>query len=210
MILRFYPSKDTTIYESAPTLNAGLDAILEITKTSATSSSGQATSSFNSRILIDFDLVQISSSLQELNINASQADYGLKLYATEAEEIPLDYTLEAYLISGSWDMGIGKRGNVPATTQGASWYYRVGTTSPANIWQTSSFAANYTASWQINPGGGVWNNLYEATQSYSYTTTDIDMDVTTLIQQSIISGSFRGLIIKKNDSAEQSLESIKH
>ena len=209
MILRFYPSRDTTIYESAPTLNAGLDAILEITKTLATSSGGQSTASFNSRILIDFDLVQISASLQELNIDALAVDYGLKLYATEAEEIPLDYTLEAYLVSGSWDMGIGKRGNKPITSQGANWYYRVGTTSPANIWETSSFATNYTASWQINPGGGVWNELYEATQSYSYTTTDIDMDVTTLIQQGIISGSFKGLIIKKNDTAEQSLESIR-
>lgn len=209
MILRFYPSRDTTIYESAPTLNAGLDAILEITKTAATSVGGQSTSSFNSRILIDFDLVQISASLQELNIDPSQVDYGLKLYATEAEEIPLNYTLEAYLISGSWDMGIGKRGNIPPTTQGTSWFFRVGTTSPANIWETSSFAADYTASWQVNPGGGVWNEIYEATQSYSYTTTDIDMDVTALIQQSIVSGSFQGIIIKKNDTAEQSLESIR-
>lgn len=209
MILRFYPTRDTTIYESAPTLNAGLDAILEITKTPATSSGGQSTSSFNSRILVDFDLIQISSSLQELNIDASQVDYSLKLFATEAEEIPLNYTLEAYLISGSWDMGIGKKGNKPATTQGASWYYRAGTTSPAIIWQTSSYSSNYTASWQVNPGGGVWNDLYEATQSYNYTTTDVDMDVTTLIQQSVISGSFQGLLIKKSNSAEQSLESIK-
>lgn len=209
MILRFYPTRDTTLYESSPTLNAGLDAILEITKQSATTVQGQATSSFNSRILLDFDLNHISSSLAALGVDASISDYGLKLYTTEAEEIPLNYNLEAYLISGSWDMGTGRRDNVPITTQGASWFYRVGLTSPLNVWETSSIASGYTASWQVNPGGGVWKIEPAASQSFNYTTTDVDMDVTNLIQEAVVSGSFSGLVIKKTDTAEQSLESIK-
>jgi hypothetical protein len=209
MILRFYPTKDNTIYESAPSVNAGLDAILEITKTSAESGNGQVTSSFNSRILMDFNLQQVSESLAALGVGVAQAQYGLKLFTTEAEEIPLDYTLEAYLISGSWNMGTGRQGNVPATTQGSSWYYRVGKTSPLNIWETSSFQAGYTASWQVNPGGGVWALTPAASQSFSYTTTDVDMDVTALIHQAMASNSFDGLIIKKEESAEQSPETIK-
>ena len=56
MILRYYPTKDTTIYEKAPSTNAGIDEILEITKIPATGTTGgSVTGSYNSRILLDFD-----------------------------------------------------------------------------------------------------------------------------------------------------------
>lgn len=210
MILRFYPTKDTTIYENSPETNTGRDQIIELTKNAATGSSGEATSSFNSRILMDFDYASISSSIVALGYDPNSFNFGLKLYATEASEIPLEYTLEAYAISGSWDMGIGKTGTTPPTTEGASWYYRVGKTDLFNIWATESYASNVTASWQVNPGGGNWYTSSVASQSFDYTTTDVDMDITSIIRE-VQSGSFdfNGIVVKKDKAAEQNLQTLK-
>ena len=60
MILRFYPTKDTTVYEQYPHKNTGLDAVLEINKTIINSSS------YNSRVLLDFDYPAISQSISSL------------------------------------------------------------------------------------------------------------------------------------------------
>jgi hypothetical protein len=162
MILRYYPTKDTTIYEKAPSTNAGIDEILEITKIPATGTTGGAiTGSYNSRILLDFDYTAISESIVSLGYNPNQFEYGLKLYTTEASEIPLDYSLEVYPISASWNMGTGRAGNVPATTQGVSWYYRNSLTDVTNIWTTASFGATVTGSWQVNPKTKLTSSRYK-------------------------------------------------
>jgi len=207
MILRFYPKKDATIYENAPETNTGLDSILEISKAAATGSSGAAaTASFNSRILLDFDYTAVSKSIVDLGYDPNNFDFGVRLYATEASEIPLDYSLEAFPISQSWNMGIGKKGTTPATTEGCSWYYREGKTTPSTAWLTASFAALSTGSYSVNPGGGTWYTSSQASQSFSYTTTDIDIDITSIIRE-VQSGSidFNGIIIKKTDTDEKSL-----
>tara|TARA_R110000822_G_scaffold263559_2_gene387843 strand:- start:162 stop:1283 length:1122 start_codon:yes stop_codon:yes gene_type:complete len=207
MILRFYPTKDTTIYENAPERNTGLDSVLEISKASATGSTGgAATSSFNSRILMDFDYTAISKSIIDLGYDPNLFDFGVKLYATEASEIPTNYSLEAFPISQSWNMGIGRKGTTPATTEGCSWYYREGKQTPTTAWLTSSFAAVSTGSYSVNPGGGTWYTSSQASQSFSYTTTDVDMDITSIIRQ-VQSGSieFNGVIIKKTYADETSL-----
>mgnify|MGYP003624730383 FL=1 len=207
MILRFYPKKDTTIYESDPERNTGLDSILEISKIAATGSAGAAaTASFNSRILLDFDYTAISKSIIDLGYDPNLFDFGVKLYATEASEIPIDYSLEAFPISQSWNMGIGKKGTTPTTTEGCSWYYREGKQTPSTAWLTEAFAPPSTGSWSVNPGGGTWYTASMASQSFSYTTTDVDIDITSIIRQ-VQSGSidFNGVIIKKTYAAETSL-----
>jgi len=211
MILRYYPSKDSTIYENSPTANTGVDSILDISKQAATGSAGgAATSSYNSRILIDFDYNAISASIVSLGYDPNTFTYGLKLYATEADEIPLNYDIDVYGVSGSWYMGLGRNGDSPITTEGVSWYYQQGKTTPSIFWPTSSYPTNVTGSYQVNPGGGAWYTSSAASQSFTYTTTDLDIDVTSIIHE-VQSGSigFNGFIIKKSDSDEQSLTSIK-
>lgn len=210
MILRYYPTKDSTIYESAPTANAGIDQMLEITKTPEQASTGAAvSSSTNSRILLDFDYNTISQSIVSLGYDPNLFNFGLKLYTTEASEIPLDYSLEAFPISGSWNMGTGRAENKPVTTEGVSWYYRDGKTDIASAWPTSSLGVNVTASWQVNPGGGNWYTSSMASQSFNYTTTDIDMDITSIVGK-VQSGSlnFKGLIVKRDEASEQSLQAL--
>lgn len=195
MILRFYPTKDSTIYEQYPVRNTGLDAILEINKKIIGSSS------YNSRVLVDFDYANISSSIVGLGHNPNLFSYSLKMYVVEANEIPSDYSLYCYPISGSWNMGLGRYGNSPQTTDGVSWQYR----DNNSAWITGSYGANATGSWNILQGGGVWFDNVYASQSYTYTTSDIDFDVTNIIQQ-IQSGAldFTGFLVKRSDEDEQS------
>ena len=206
MILRFYPTKDATIYESAPERNTGIDQILELQTVSATSSVGAATSSYVSRIMLDFDYSAISASIVALGYNPNNFQYGLKLYATEPQQIPIDYTIEAYPLAYSWDMGTGRTHTTPATTEGVSWYYRQGKTTPGTAWVTQSFATQTTGSWQVKPGGGVWYTSSVASQSFSYTTTDVDLNITNIIRK-VQSGSItlNGLIIKRSETDESYL-----
>lgn len=199
MILKFYPKKDTTVYELYPEKNTGLDAMLDISKTTANSSS------YNSRILLDFDYTNISASISALGKDPDQFTYYLKLYIAEAKEIPTDYSLECYPVADTWTMGIGRFGNSPETKDGASWYYRDSATVLATSWQTSSYAPLVTASWSQNPGGGTWYTSSVAVQSFSYTTSDINLDVTDIIRE-VQSGSinFNGFIVKKSEADETS------
>lgn len=205
MILRFYPTKDASIYEYYPERNTGLDAMLELSKTVV------GTSSYNSRILLDFDYTSISSSIVNLGYDPNKFDYSLKLYATEVQEIPTNYTIYCYPISGSWSMGIGRYNNTPETTEGVSWYYKQGLlTSASSAWSLSNFGTNATGSWSKTPGGGNWYTSSYASESFNYSTADINLDVTNIIRK-VQSGSinFTGLIIKKSDADESSLSTFK-
>lgn len=204
MILKFYPTRDATIYEQYPNRNTGLDAILEISKVLVATGSA-ISGSYNSRILLDFDYSAISSSIVSLGYNPNSFRYNLKMYVAEAKEIPVNYTLYAYPISGSWNMGIGRYGNIPQTTAGVSWRYRQSDDDLNSAWQTSSYAATVTASWATTVGGGNWFTSSIASQSFNYISSDVDMDITSIINQ-VQSGSFsfNGVVIKKSDADELS------
>jgi len=204
MILRFYPKKDATIYERYPVKNTGLDAVLELSKLVL------STSSYNSRILVDFDYSEISASIVDLGLNPNNFTWNLKLFATEEQEIPLDYTLECYPISQSWNMGVGRYGNSPETTEGVSWTYRNGKLDPGSAWPTSSFATLTTGSYSSFAGGGAWYTSSVASQSFSYKAADIDMNVNSIIHK-VQSGSisFQGFLIKKQNTDESSLLAFK-
>ena len=56
-----------------------------------------------SRILIKFDVTEISRSVSDGSIS-SNSTFKLKLKTTEASELPVDYTVYGYPISQSWTM----------------------------------------------------------------------------------------------------------
>jgi hypothetical protein len=205
MIISFYPQKDATIYEKYVNKNTGLDAILDISKIS------EGTTHFNSRALIKFDLTTLAQySSSGLITSASDAKYYLKLYATEPEEIPVEYTIECYAVSGSWNMGTGRYANTPETTDGTTWRYRNTVSSTGLRWATSSYAIGTTGSYAITPGGGNWYTGSAGSQSYNYATSDAEIDVTNIVK-SWLSSTIpnEGFIIKKTDTAEQSSNTFK-
>jgi hypothetical protein len=152
--------------------------------------------------LIKFNITSISSSISDENISGSWQAY-INLKASNSEEIPLEYTIYANAISQSWSMGTGtKFDNI--TSDGVSWKYRDG----INSWQdnviggTAVFTPGTTGS--ANAEGGTWYTGSEASQSYSYESDDVRMDVTNLIKL-WMSGSIpnNGFIIHHGLTNEQ-------
>lgn len=204
MYYLIYPDKDTTLYEKEPTQNTGIDPILEITKWT----DGQKTddgfiyaNTYNSRILIRFDLTSISSSITTGEIG-SNATYHLNLRAIDATDLPVSYSLVAHPVSESWDNGTGNTTDTPITTNGVSWYYR-DSKEIATSWRTSSYAVGSTGSFTTNEGGATWYTSSVASQSFNYTSPDVRMDITNIVKQ-WISGSVlnNGLIIKRPNGDE--------
>ena len=116
----------------------------------------------------------------------------LNLKSANSEEIPLEYTIYANAVSGSWSMGTGtKFDNI--TYDGVTWYYMDGSTAKkwTNVFgelkytdypdktqgaQSGSIGSIYSS------GGGIWYSASMASQSFSNEPDDIRMDVTDLVK----------------------------
>jgi hypothetical protein len=185
----FTSSFDASIYLQQPDQNAGRDEILEVGKLYYGSSKDIA------RTLIKFDVANMgipSGSIVYLNLKSSQA-----------EEIPLEYTIQTNAVSQSWSMGTGtKFDNI--TSDGVSWKYRNG----VDTWQdnvtagTAVFTPGTTGS--ANAEGGTWYTGSEASQSYSYEDADVRMNVTGIVNL-WLSGSIpnNGFIVRHSLSDEE-------
>jgi hypothetical protein len=140
----------------------------------------------------------------------------LNLKSANSEEIPLEYTIYANAVSGSWVMGTGtKFDNV--TYDGVTWYYMDG--SNAKKWTNVFGELQYTdypvktqgaQSGSIgsiySSGGGIWYSASMASQSFSNEPDDIRMDVTDLVRI-WVSGSLpnNGFILHHHPSASISV-----
>jgi len=181
-VYRIFPEKDAFISSEVPTGNAGKDEIIEIGGYSDITGIGET-----NRLLIQYT----TSEIQDVIANKiGQANYSasINLYLADAYQIPVEYTLYAYPVYGSWNSGVGKFGDIPTNTTGVSWINKqAGEASP---WITTGFAVNTTGSYKSGstPGGGNWYtgsagiNL-EFTQSHVLNSTnDVNINVTKAIQ----------------------------
>jgi len=230
MIYSIFAQKDATIYEKSIEMNTGLDSLLEISHEAA----GSGSSIYNARVLMKFDVSEIEERVN-LGKISNNAKYYLSLATADVRELPLEYIVYAYPLSSSWTNGTGRFGNNPVTTDGVSWKFRssktVGTEwdippgvinyewdeisqtwVDANIlFGTNYLSATVTSSYHTNEGGGTWwdyDNL-ECTQSFSYQSSDIYMDVTKIVRKWITgSGRFDndGFILKFSNEIESSVE----
>lgn len=197
-----YCEKDTTLYSQFPAKNVGTDQILELSKLTAGTPSLENddtvfyADTYNSRILIKFDLTDVSRSISLGKIDQSSAQYYLTLSAASSIELPVSYTIYAYPISGSWTNGSGFYNSTPSISNGASWTNR----AVSNSWLTSSFNTNSTGSLT---GGGNWFTSSFASQSFNYELPDLRMDVTNIVN-GWITGSFPndGFVLKLSDAVE--------
>ena len=192
-VYKIFPSQDTTIYTDYNTLNAGLDAILDLSK----KASDQYASSSTSRILIHFDNTDLADAISKSGTNYTAS---LKLYNANIEGIPLNFNIVVNPISESWDMGTGRFNDDPTKYNGASWAYR--SSNQTNAWNVNGTLGDsyYTG----NVGGGTWITSYSATQSFTYfSTKDININVTSIVNawtSSIIPNY--GFIIRNTGSIE--------
>jgi len=170
MVLFYTASQDATIYLQQPYQNTGIDEVLEISKVYYGDTPDM------SRVLIQFDNIE----LPDVPFSAS-----LQLKITKADEIPARFSIEAYPISGSWEMGTGTRFD-NLTTNGATWMYRNGDNTSTNWYTTmdgitasySQFVTGDSSGW-----GGSWYTSSIATQSFNYRLDDINLDVTQFFER---------------------------
>jgi hypothetical protein len=197
-VYKIFPEKSNTLYSYYPTLNAGLDEILELSTFYTVTSTNEV-----SRILVKFPQSEISDVITN-KVSGSSFDSYLKMYLSNASEIPLDYTIYSYPISGSWNVGTGRLANSPITTDGSSWAYRDEISGSA--WFGMGFPTGTTGSYTgSNSGGGLWfTGSYEATQSFTKATSkDIELKVTSTVNAWASSSiSNQGFIIKHSNTIE--------
>lgn len=199
-VYKIFPEKSATLYSYYPTLNAGIDEILEV----STYYSIQGTNEV-SRPIIKFPSNQISDIITN-KINSSAFDVYLKLYLANASEIPTNYTLFIHPLSKDWNVGTGRLGNSPITTDGVSWQYTIESGSTA--WTTGIFTTGTTGSYSTTGtvGGGTWwtSSLYQSTQSFTFISSkDIETKVTnTILAWNSSSIANYGFILKHSSSLE--------
>jgi hypothetical protein len=199
-IYKIFPEKSATIYSFYPTLNTGLDEILEISTFESINSTNEV-----SRTLLKFPTSEINLAMAL--VSSSQFSASLKLFVANTSQIPTTFTLEARALSQDWNQGTGRLGNVPITTDGASWKFR--NELDINPWQTSSFTTGTTGSYSAtgNAGGGNWytSSTYLATQSFGpeIDPKDTNFTVTNAVAAWYSSSiSNYGFILKNSSSIE--------
>lgn len=199
-----YPKKDAAIHELHPDRNSGVDQIIDITKFAIGEQYDDIIdplaswgNTYNSRILIQFDLTDIQKDIANGIIDTGSAKYYLKLYAAEATALQTEYTLYAYPLAQSWVNGNGNYNDDPEIQNGVSWKYRLRYNSGS--WDASSGSMAFST----NSGGGSWNSNYAASQSFSFESPDVRMDITNIVR-AWISGSVtnNGLILKHSNDSE--------
>ena len=182
-----FADKDTTLYETSSSLNAGLDEILEIDKN--VSDAGDVITV--SRILIKFPLDTISKHKTAGQIK-SNAKYYLNLFDAKPTALATSQSLYAYPISQSWTMGDGRSYDNPITTEGSSWIYRHGK-NDGLLWS------------EVSSSGGAWysstDGAYEMSHSFNHKSVDMRMNVTGIVT-AWLDGTIpnEGFIIKRSGS----------
>lgn len=201
-IFKLFPTKDTTIYTEDPDMNTGLDEIIEF------STYNKDGNFYISRTLMQFSQNEIEDTINN-KISSSNWDVNLKLYKAKIEGLNLESSIEAYPISGSWNMGTGKYSYVPSIKNGCSWNSRLNELE--GFWPTESFGTYVTASYYSVEGGGNWYTgstlglPLQSTQSFSYSDDkDINLPLKNIVLNWYSSSiENNGIIIKHPNSSEQ-------
>ena len=166
-VYKIFPEKDAFILSQYPAQNTGRDEVLEVSNLNGINVDSSAAGDLPAvkRSLIQFNSTDISNVITN-KIGDAAFQSNLNLYLANAGNLPLDYTIEAYPVTQSWDMGTGKVSDSPKTTNGVSWTWR--TESGSGAWATE---------------GGDWITTTSGSQTFTYTTDkDISMDVTNIVQ----------------------------
>ena len=200
-VYKIFPTADSTLYSAYPSMNTGLDEIIEASTTNEGYSDPNPQTS---RLLVKFDQNEINSLLNN-RIGTSSWASNLLLFVANAEGLTGTTTVESYPISGSWNMGTGHYGDSPLTEDGVCWSYR--NASGSVSWSTLSFGPYVTGSWVgSNSGGGNWYTgssilglKVRSTQSFTYyDDKDINLNITDTIK-AWYSGAIvnQGFIVKQ-------------
>jgi hypothetical protein len=183
-VLKIFPEKDATLYSAYPSMNTGLDEIIEASLTTFTDGSPSPQAS---RFLVQFADDDIDSAIALIPANKYQSgswNAKLQCFVAESEGLSLDTTVKCFPVAKSWGMGTGHYLDVPMVTNGTSWVWS--DYSGSTPWVSSiptGATSSYTSS--VFAGGGIWytGSQYSASVTFNYRTDkDIDLNVTNTVR----------------------------
>jgi hypothetical protein len=198
-VYKIFPEKSATLYSYYPTLNAGIDEILDLSTYTEIDGTYQV-----SRPIIQFPQSEITDIITNKVTGASYSA-SLRLSLAQAYQLPQDYTIYSYPLVYDWNVGIGRSSDSPIITEGVSWKYT--DQDNGTFWYV--FGGNppgSTGYFSTNVGGGLWwsNPTWESTQSFiNISSKDIELDVTNTVTDwynNIIDNY--GFILKHSNSTE--------
>jgi hypothetical protein len=175
-VYQAFASADATIYSRYPSKNTGRDQVLEVSAKNsqdgtrflfrnpltenpyytydlAANDNYSSTDAYFPEKDIRRALLQFSpAEIAKLQTFASQSISGswqanLRLYLATAQNLSTTYSLQAFPLSQSWEMGTGTYAQVPESRNGVSWTY-TGPYQNSPAWTTtgSSFITNTSGS----------------------------------------------------------------
>jgi len=207
---QIYTESDATLYEKYNERNTGIDQILELKKTYSGSrlDGNYQANTYNTRILINFNgpqFTEVSNSIVNGSVGPTDRKFYLNLKNIYAQDLPISYSLHAFPVSESWANGNGHYDDSPEGTNGVSWKYK-DSRDAGTEWK-STFTDNLAGGGGTTEvGGGTWytGSGYEASQAFNFSSTDIRMEVTDIVNK-WLDGTIanNGFILKQSTADEQ-------
>jgi len=150
-VYKIFPTKDATLYSLYPSMNTGLDAILEVSNIQNLELKPDV-----SRYLIEFDTAEIIDIIDN-KISGKDFNVFLRNYIATAQGINANVELEIFATAQSWNNGTGHYLDIPEVNDGVSWKFR--DFISGSTWDMSGNVGNYGFTGSFNPlyspqGGG--------------------------------------------------------
>jgi hypothetical protein len=202
-VYKLFPTQDATLYSAYPTMNTGLDAILEVYNQININGTPDV-----ARYLIQFDSNEIADIINN-KINGKNWESYLKNFIAEAQGINLNVSLEIRPTAQSWNNGTGYALDNPIVEDGASWTYSA--YSGSNAWNMGGTTGGFLYTGSFNSsfssqGGGNWftTSSFLVTESFGLRDTkDIETKVTKTVTAWYSSSiPNNGFLIKLSSSSE--------
>ena len=116
-VYKLFPTQDATLYSAYPTMNTGLDAILEVSNQINLDGTPDV-----ARYLIQFDNNEIQDIINNKIAGDNYSIY-LKNFIAEAQGINQNTLLEVRATAQAWNNGNGYTLDSPIVEDGVSWTY---------------------------------------------------------------------------------------
>ena len=208
-VYKIFPTQDATLYSLYPTMNTGLDEIIECSTTAYGFSNPNPQVS---RFLIKFSQDEIDNVFTtKINPITTNWKSYLRCFIADVEGLNVDTEVETWPLAKNWNNGTGRYLDSPITNNGASWLYNTYYGNTQWVTGIPAYAtASYTSS--VLPGGGIWytasTNIYypsvSASQTYAlYSDLDLNLNVTNIVHNWYSSSLPNyGFIVKQINSQE--------
>lgn len=193
-IYKLFPLQDTTIYSFYPSMNTGIDPIIEV---------GNLNVNINPvpqvfRYLVEFDQNEINTVVDDI-VGSANFSSSLKAFISNAQGVDFNTNIEIYPVSGSWNNGTGTYLDSPFTTNGCSWTYRL--YEGAGEWDTIGSLV-IGASLSFTGGGD------PADATLSGNITDISGQSTANVTIVANGGAFTSVTVNSSDSTWDEIDTV--